>query len=65
MKLLRATLKAEGWAIHIHKRRTKQLKYVYAARREGGKVIEVYLAPQTKIAQLTPDMVRSKLKTKK
>jgi hypothetical protein len=48
----RAILKAHGWTWHIRKRR-KGTPYLYAARKETHKVIERYIAPLSRLEQLT------------
>lgn len=51
--------KQEGVTIHRRKRR-KQI-YLYAARRSGLKVKEVYVAPLSKAKSMTPEQFKELL----
>jgi len=54
---MEAIFKREGWTVHRRKRR--KLIYIYAARRNGLKVEEMYVAPLSKIKEMTSDQIIS------
>jgi len=53
-------LKACGWTLHKRKR-NKGVQYLYAARRKGTKVKERYIAPFSRLEELTEEFITNKL----
>ncbi len=62
MKDLEALIASER-CIYIPRTRRKGKIYIYASRRVQGKMKEVYIAPETKVAELTKEQVLRKLST--
>jgi hypothetical protein len=56
---VRKVLKSCGWSFLRRERRSRS--YMYAARKTRGKRKEMYIAPFTKLAQLTLDQLVTKL----
>jgi len=53
-------LRVRGWTQHKLKR-NRGVQYIYAARREGTKVKERYIAPLSRLHELTEDFITGKL----
>ncbi len=53
-------LRERGWTLHKLKR-NRGVQYLYAARREGTKVKERYIAPLSRLSELTEDFILEKL----
>jgi len=53
-------LKEHGWTLHKLKR-NKGVQYIYAAKRKGTKVKERYIAPLSRLDELTEDFIINKL----
>ena len=62
MDQVKTLFRSSGWTVHIRKRR-KGTRYVYAARRVGEAVKEVYFAPWSKVEHMTEEQVLEKLAT--
>lgn len=62
MEQLKEIFRSTGWTMHMRKRR-KGTQYVYAARRIGEEVKEVYFAPWLKVQQMSEGQVLEKLAT--
>lgn len=62
MEQVKELFRSTGWILHMRKRR-KGTQYVYAARRAGKKMKEVYFAPWLKVEQMTKQEVLHKLAT--
>lgn len=63
MSELKEIFKDQGWTLHLHSRRSKGKKYVYAAWREGQKVRQRYVAPLSQMEQMNQQEVLDKLAT--
>lgn len=59
---IRSLLKSLGWTMHKRKRTSGM--YIYAAKRGAQGLEEVYLMPETKLAQATRESILSKLNKK-
>src|SRR6266700_1057657 len=53
-------LRVRGWTLRKLKR-NRGVQYIYAARREGTKVKERYIAPLSRLHELTEDFITGKL----
>jgi hypothetical protein len=60
MEQVKSIFKSKGWTLHMRKRR-KGTKYVYAARRTGEEIREVYFAPLSKTEQMSEQEVLERL----
>ena len=56
-------IRSAGWTPVWRKRRKHGLIYIYAARRRGGKVVERYIAPLSRIDAMTSEQIISRLQT--
>lgn len=57
----RTILKSNGWIYHERSRRSLGTKYLYAARRQGLKMIERYICPLSRLGDLTEQQLVAKL----
>ncbi len=55
-------IKEAGWTPHLRKR--YNTVYLYVARRESGKLREVYLKPVNEAQEMSPEAFTDFLKTK-
>lgn len=62
LKEMEAIFKQEG--VTIHRRKRRKHTYLYAARRDGLKVKEVYVAPLSKVESMKPEHFREFLHTR-
>ncbi len=58
-------IRGAGWTPIQRKRRKQGRIYVYAAQRIGGKVVERYIAPLSRIETMTQEQIISKLQVMK
>ena len=58
---LRQRLKARRWGLLFRARRKTGKRYAYARRKRGGKVITIYLCPESDIEELDAQAIESKL----
>ena len=59
---MEALFKQEG--VTLHRRTRRKHTYLYAARRDGLKVKEVYVAPLSKVEGMTPEQFKGLLQRK-
>ncbi len=63
MEELKVLFKEQGWTLHMHNRRNRGKKYVYAAWRDGERVRQRYVAPLARMELMSREQVQAKLQT--
>lgn len=56
---IQSLLKSKGWTMHRRSRISGM--YIYASRREGKRIREIYLLPEKKLEQATEEQVLEKI----